>query len=57
MAISFENALGIHEKALILRNRRTEILANNIANAGSTTDSQIDYVSSGATRRPGPTTS
>ncbi len=33
MAISFERALGIHEQALLLRNRRTEVLANNIANA------------------------
>ncbi len=33
MTISFKNALGIHEQALLLRNQRTEILANNIANA------------------------
>ncbi|NKB31967.1 MAG: flagellar basal body rod protein FlgB [Pseudomonadales bacterium] len=33
MAISFESALGIHEQALVLRNKRTEVLANNIANA------------------------
>lgn len=33
MSISFENALGIHEKALLLRNKRTEVIANNIANA------------------------
>ena len=33
MAISFKNALGIHEQALLLRNKRTEVLANNIANA------------------------
>lgn len=33
MAISFENALGIHEKALTLRNKRTAVIANNIANA------------------------
>lgn len=32
MAISFKNALGIHEQALMLRNQRTQVLANNIAN-------------------------
>lgn len=33
MSISFENALGIHEKALSFRSQRSEVLANNIANA------------------------
>ncbi|WP_411711041.1 flagellar basal body rod protein FlgB [Marinobacter sp. R17] len=33
MAISFDNALGIHEKALNMRVQRAEILANNLANA------------------------
>lgn len=33
MAISFDSALGIHEDALLLRSRRAEVLANNIANA------------------------
>jgi flagellar basal-body rod protein FlgB len=33
MPINFESALGIHEKALYLRDKRTEIIANNIANA------------------------
>ena len=33
MTISFENALGIHEKALTLRNKRTAVIAHNIANA------------------------
>lgn len=33
MAIGFDNALGIHEKALNLRISRAEVLANNIANA------------------------
>ncbi len=33
MPINFESALGIHEKALYLRNKRTEVIANNIANA------------------------
>lgn len=33
MAISFDSALGIHDDALLLRARRAEILANNIANA------------------------
>jgi flagellar basal-body rod protein FlgB len=33
MTISFENALGIHEKALTMRNKRTAVIANNIANA------------------------
>ncbi len=33
MTISFDNALGIHESATLLRARRAEVLANNIANA------------------------
>lgn len=33
MSISFESALGIHEKALSFRAQRAEVLANNIANA------------------------
>lgn len=33
MAISFDSALGIHEKALLVRTQRAEVLANNIANA------------------------
>lgn len=33
MAISFDSALGVHEEALLLRARRAEVLANNIANA------------------------
>jgi len=33
MAISFDKALGIHEKALQFRGQRAEVLANNIANA------------------------
>jgi len=33
MAISFDSALGIHESATLLRARRAEVLANNIANA------------------------
>jgi flagellar basal-body rod protein FlgB len=32
MAISFENALGVHEKALLIREQRAELLANNLAN-------------------------
>lgn len=32
-AISFSNALGIHESALYLRSRRAEVLSNNLANA------------------------
>lgn len=32
-AINFENALGIHTKALQLRAKRAEVLANNLANA------------------------
>jgi len=32
MAISFQNALGIHEQALYLRSRRAEVLGNNLAN-------------------------
>lgn len=33
MSISFDSALGIHEQATLLRARRAEILADNIANA------------------------
>jgi flagellar basal-body rod protein FlgB len=33
MPISFDSALGIHQKALALRSQRAEILASNIANA------------------------
>ncbi len=33
MAINFESALGIHDRALSLHSRRAEVLANNIANA------------------------
>ncbi|GGO84894.1 flagellar basal body rod protein FlgB [Marinobacterium nitratireducens] len=33
MSISFDNALGIHAEATLLRARRAEVLANNIANA------------------------
>jgi flagellar basal-body rod protein FlgB len=33
MSISFDRALGIHEKALGFRAQRAEVLANNIANA------------------------
>lgn len=33
MAISFESALGIHDKALQVRTQRAEILANNLANS------------------------
>ena len=33
MAISFDSALGIHEKAMQVRIKRSEVLANNLANA------------------------
>ncbi len=33
MTISFAKALGIHEQALYLRERRSQVLAGNIANA------------------------
>ncbi len=33
MSINFENALGIHDDALVLRSRRSGVLAQNIANA------------------------
>jgi flagellar basal-body rod protein FlgB len=33
MPISFDNILGIHERALMLRARRSEVLASNLANA------------------------
>ena len=33
MTINFDKALGIHPKALALRERRSEVLASNLANA------------------------
>lgn len=33
MAINFDNALGIHQQALVLREKRGELLAANLANA------------------------
>ncbi|HIE55313.1 MAG TPA: flagellar basal body rod protein FlgB [Chromatiaceae bacterium] len=33
MPINFNSALGIHAQALLLRSRRNELLASNIANA------------------------
>lgn len=33
MKIGFDAALGVHPAALTLRSKRTEVLANNIANA------------------------
>lgn len=33
MSITFDSALGIHQKALSLRSQRAEMLASNIANA------------------------
>lgn len=33
MAINFNNALGVHPQALVLREKRSEILAANLANA------------------------
>ena len=33
MSISFDRALGIHQQALELREKRAEVLANNLANA------------------------
>ncbi len=32
-AINFDNALGIHERAIHLRTQRSAVLANNLANA------------------------
>ena len=33
MRFDLDNALGIHAKAMVLRSRRTEVLASNLANA------------------------
>jgi len=33
MSINFDSALGVHADALLLRGKRAEVLANNIANA------------------------
>jgi len=35
MTISFDSVFGPHEKALLLRTKRSEILASNIANANT----------------------
>ncbi len=32
MAISFANALGVHESALLLRTQRAQVIASNLAN-------------------------
>ena len=32
-SINFNNALGIHDNAMMLRSRRAEVLANNLANS------------------------
>ncbi|MCW8878748.1 MAG: flagellar basal body rod protein FlgB [Kangiellaceae bacterium] len=32
MAINFDKALGVHEQALVIRAKRAEVLANNLAN-------------------------
>ena len=32
-ALGFQNSLGIHDEALLVRSERTSILANNLANA------------------------
>lgn len=33
MAISFDKAFGLHQQALLVRDRRAQVLAENIANA------------------------
>jgi flagellar basal-body rod protein FlgB len=33
MTINFDNALGVHPQALALREKRSEVLASNLANA------------------------
>jgi flagellar basal-body rod protein FlgB len=33
MSISFSRALGVHEQALVVRSRRAELLASNLAHA------------------------
>ena len=33
MAINFDNSLGIHQQALALREKRSEVLASNLVNA------------------------
>jgi flagellar basal-body rod protein FlgB len=33
MPISFDSALGVHDKALVLRSQRAELLASNMANS------------------------
>lgn len=33
MGISFDAALGVHEKSMLIRTQRAEVLANNIVNA------------------------
>ena len=35
MTISFDSVFGLHEKALVLRAKRAEVLSSNIANANT----------------------
>ncbi len=35
MGINFDSAFGVHEQALVLRSKRSEVLASNIANANT----------------------
>ncbi len=42
MTINFENALGIHPEALKLRERRSEVLAANLANADTPNYKAVD---------------
>lgn len=55
MAINFDSALGLHDDALLLRARRAEVLANNIANADTPNfqarDIDFSAILSGETER------
>lgn len=55
MAISFQNALGIHEKALYVRTVRAEVLANNLVNADTPNFKarDIDFKSALNSQMPG----
>ena len=56
-AISFSNALGVHERALLLRTERATVLANNLANADTPGFKARDFdfaaALRGATAEPG----
>ena len=53
MSINFDSALGVHADALLLRGKRAEVLANNIANADTPNYKARDF-DFAAMQRDGP---